>query len=776
MSFYRCRFIVSTSALISECQVAEASGAEFQHKGPAHEGDPFLSEKVHVEEENEDAMPDEGVDLETTSWQNTVQEDHVTVIATSTSHEQEPVRMFQAAQQKAKLMEEELEKLHRNQAKQDIESTDGDMQATVDLGGRNACKAVYADLQTVLQKLGVEARQKIERAAIQAEARKSTDATALAVPVNSPLSLYAPETYPAAFVEFLYGDGTPNLDRLRPLLMEELFSALLDREELAYSTLSDSQPYQVSEQNRFNKPEIIAVMGDVQRRLSQLQAARITFQNPGFSKDVASVLKSSPDDFLHAATGVVHGPISNPNQLLQNPAVPEKIKAALRSIAFLSNRTPGTDAYSVASQHLASNMNIRFGPCSLFMTGNYSESRLAVMLALTGGVPNLLTDAPVMPSLQSMRVQTAKNGRAQAKLFLLLLELQHRHLQGMDGFLVGRRYYRRMLAEHREDDFASSLRPSIAGPLSASLTMFEAQARGFIHGHAKCHSIYDAAALIHMENMDAKDLESQVRKMQQQILESACTIQYDSAIEVARQMEVANCLKPESFTALQQAQSKFDGQVEVDGSTRKEIAITGEEPECHAARENKLAVVEQRQPRTAFTAPLTGCQLAALPRYRLLQDFSQISQLDECEDPVAEVKRCALSLPISHDKHGQVEGFRLNSGMCATEEDLLQDAHQWAICFAKDTQSLQHLAHTHSCQETCVKYAKDKLAAKETLAKGKVPLCRFNFLRQLTFCIAEDDKFKTLKVWRRGKALVSLPYVSAEEDNNMYGRSVPRRT
>ena len=67
-----------------------------------------MSEKVHVEEENEDAMPDEGVDLETTSWQNTVQEDHVTVIATSTSHEQEPVRMFQAAQQKQNLWKKNL--------------------------------------------------------------------------------------------------------------------------------------------------------------------------------------------------------------------------------------------------------------------------------------------------------------------------------------------------------------------------------------------------------------------------------------------------------------------------------------------------------------------------------------------------------------------------------------------------------------------------------------------------------------------------------------------
>ena len=129
----RCRFIISKHAVSPECQVAEASGAEFQHKGPAHEGDPLLSENLHVEQEDEDSMRDEGVNPETTSWHNTVQEDNVAVIATSTSHEQEPVRMFQAAQEKAKLMEEELEKLHRNQAKQEIESTDGHMQAAVDL-------------------------------------------------------------------------------------------------------------------------------------------------------------------------------------------------------------------------------------------------------------------------------------------------------------------------------------------------------------------------------------------------------------------------------------------------------------------------------------------------------------------------------------------------------------------------------------------------------------------------------------------------------------------
>lgn len=126
----------------------------------------------------------------------------------------------------------------------------------------------------------------------------------------------APETYPSAFVEWFYGDAAPNLARVRPLLVEELFRSLMEKEELEYSTFTDCEPYFAASSNRFDKPEILAIMSDVQRRSQLLQAARLMFRNKSLSRDVACVLKSTPDDFMRVTAS---SSATKPQQILQDP-------------------------------------------------------------------------------------------------------------------------------------------------------------------------------------------------------------------------------------------------------------------------------------------------------------------------------------------------------------------------------------------------------------------------------------------------------------------------
>lgn len=97
--------------------------------------------------------------------------------------------MFQAAQQRANLLEDEIEKLKRNEKRNCVVDQDGTMRQTVDVGGRKACAKIFAELQTVLQKLGPAAQQRFEAAAMAAEHKKESTLEALAVPLNAPLSL-----------------------------------------------------------------------------------------------------------------------------------------------------------------------------------------------------------------------------------------------------------------------------------------------------------------------------------------------------------------------------------------------------------------------------------------------------------------------------------------------------------------------------------------------------------------------------------------------------------
>ena len=777
---------VPDALLACSLHVPEAGDAQIKQEGPADHDSLFNSSPKLSDPSCDgvaDAVDANDADEEGEKPAGDQQAQQQIVIASNTEHEEEPVRLFQAVQEKAQLLEEEVAKMKENEIRKRVAGLDGQFCAAQDTGGRFTCQSVYADMQTVLRKLGPGAKERIEAASLAALAVQSSSLEALAIPLNKPLSLYSPSTYPAAFVEWFYGDATPNLDRPRRMLIEELFAGLLDREELEYGVEGDERMYQASARNRFNAPEVIAVMNDVRRRLLQLQSVRLAFRGPNqrLSQDLQRILRTSPEDFLKATDKVSSG--KRPEQFVQDPEVPEELKAVLRTISFLTARIPGTAGYCTATRHLGNAMNIRWGPCNLFMTGNYADSRCPLMLTLAGQAPALLSDEILMPSLQEMRRLFAKDGRAQAKFFLLQLELQHRHLQGLEDFHVGRHRFFSGKGLNREDDYASSLRPCIAGMSAAGLTPFESQARGFKHGHSKNDPVFaqDASWLRRLFAGPETDWAPRLDMWRQNVLRTACTVQYDSCSESARQFGVDADVPAEAFTAEQQVQSKYDGELEIDGSRRVHVPVTGPEQEKHVIRESALASAEQRQSLTQYTAPLTGSQLAALPSYRLLQNFGRVAQLDSCGKPVVEDDQVSpvadvMPLPFNTNAAGVVTAARMPDGMPANEADLAQDAKRWSLAFSKDVFSLQALTHTHNCKETCVKYVKDKTEAKQSLEKGRVPLCRFHMMRRLVFELKDSGNTVLKRVLRRGKQLVSEPYVSAEEDANMYGRPVPVRT
>lgn len=238
-------------------------------------------------------------------------------------------------------------------------------------------------------------------------------------------------------------------------------------------------------------------------------------------------------------------------------------------------------------------MTLVFGPAVLFLTLNLADVYNPLSLVLDSGPGedplrrdvNLLHDDPQIPALLYMKQRLSKNPRALAKLFLLMQELACRFLLGIDDVHIGRHFIQpRVSMAAREDDNAASGGPSLVSWPAALFAPVESQGRGFIpHAHMKVHapvgmSVQRLRTLLQSTEHEAAQ---RLRLFSAALLSAGATIQYDSAVEVARQWNVQ--VPPEPFSVLQQRQTKFDGGVEEDGTQRRLCPVTDTEVQDRAA-------------------------------------------------------------------------------------------------------------------------------------------------------------------------------------------------
>ena len=89
-----------------------------------------------------------------------------------------------------------------------------------------------------------------------------------------------------------------------------------------------------------------------------------------------------------------------------------------------------------------------------------------------------------------------------------------------------------------------------------------------------------------------------------------------------------------------------------------------------------------------------------------------------------------LSDIFSLDEQGKITEILKIDGTAASDQDLQADAEKRVSHFALDDFNNHCSNREHDCAETCIKYAKKKLEAKQSLRSHMVPSCRFWF-----FCI-----------------------------------------
>ena len=391
--------------------------------------------------------------------------------------------------------------------------------------------------------------------------------------------------------------------------------------------------------------------------------------------------------------------------------------------------------------------------------GPSKESHIDAGSSLRG---YLASSEPRMPSLRRMHEIVAADPRAQAKFFLLMSELHYRFILGVERLHIGRTTLARPMRPV-QDEVASSLQPCIAPGTTDVQAPLEAQGRGFTHAHAKGHSVI-GATLKWLRNAVTSGLTTAVRNLREALLGMATTVQYDAAREPARQLGVE--LRPEPFNERQQRQSRMDGGEEEDGTEREHVELAPPVEQPHLERERQLAAAESRLPRLGSAAyrevPLTGAFQSSFPAYRQRSHFGD---LGDASEPCLPSRR--LEDIFTLDDEGQIVDVLLPDGTASSEDAVAVDAKQWASHFAQDVFNNHCTNHEHNCTETCIKYVKKKLEAKQSLRSNKVPSCRFWFFRVVTI--------KEKRRRRRGKPLVREPYIADTDDRNQEFRCQVRR-
>ena len=729
----------------------------------------------------------------------------ISSIAVDPVHHLQPVQMMQALQGQIELMHEQAAAIAKNELQGKVADADGVLQPVADEGGRYQMRNIVLEMQNIAKDLGREGAMKVEKAAIGAAACRLVSPTALAVPINEPLSAYDPRTYPISSVHWWFGDGAPNLQRQRPMLFEEVARRLIDVEEMEYMLPGDETPYEARSPSRFTDPEVLAMLGDSVRRLKMLQGVRATIQRRGFWQDLKSIAEATVEDFMAA------NKLATRNESMGSAAaradMPAKVRAALRTLLLSTANVPGTEGRKQSLRHEMHASNLMFGSATFFVTPNHADTYSPLMLLLhdgparddhlnidapqlDAGLPDekfafdIRSEAPSMPSLHRMHQIAAGNPRAQARYYLFMQTLHFGCLHGFDKLHIGRVNLVSPSRKHpRHDSFASKLQPAIT-PAAADVEVpGEAQGRGFTHGHGKGHSrIGVTVAWIRDVLRSAPSATSlQVKKMREALLRAAVSVQYESANEPAIQMGVSD-LPPEPFTDKQQRQCKMDGALEDDGITKRDLVkVQPPLEQEHVGRERRAAAASNRPPLKGTAAfremPLTCAHQSSFPAYRLRGSFGQLQEAAAGAPQPGPPQTYATEADLCQtDPTGKVIAFLKADDQEASEDDLKDDAQLWARHFGTHVRNGMCFNHDHQCQETCVKNTKNKLEALRDLKKrNSVPTCRFWFFRILSLKKLVDDVLKLRRVRRRGKPLVEEPYIETSADRNEQYRCKVKR-
>ena len=147
---------------------------------------------------------------------------------------------------------------------------------------------------------------------------------------------------------------------------------VVEREELEYSSEDDLASCKARAPSRSVAPEIVAVLGDVRRRLALLRGTRAATQRRGYRKDFQAICKAGVEDY-EAALGLS----TSGDTILSavgRAEMPAAVKTALRTLLLSTSDVPGTEGRKVALRHDGHGDNLYFGAATYFCMPNFADN------------------------------------------------------------------------------------------------------------------------------------------------------------------------------------------------------------------------------------------------------------------------------------------------------------------------------------------------------------------------------------------------------------------
>ena len=163
------------------------------------------------------------------------------------------------------------------------------------------------------------------------------------------------------------------------MLFEQVARRLVNLEELEYSLATDEEPYEAACQSRFSSPEIVAVLGDVIRRLRLLKGTRAVVGRKGFGTDLQILADASAEVSMEALN--IAKPGDCIGSAISRPGMPAKVKTALRTLLLSTPDVPGTEGRKTALRFDGHGNNLKFGAANTWTSAGAQLPGLAVSRA-----------------------------------------------------------------------------------------------------------------------------------------------------------------------------------------------------------------------------------------------------------------------------------------------------------------------------------------------------------------------------------------------------------
>ena len=310
--------------------------------------------------------------------------------------------------------------------------------------------------------------------------------------------------------------------------------------------------------------DLLTMMYCLWRRKRYIQSARLFANKEQWQQTLRELGQVTAEELMDTMEKCGRG--ASLVEVLQNDAVPARVKAALRTLSLCMNEVVGTNPHRAMLRHCAFGYRLLWGAPLVFTTPNVADTKHAMVKLLYEGQEvtswRLLEEEdPDLGSKEEMLRRVAEDPFGQAVFSDLMIRLYLEHVVGVRvdprvGF---------------SDSAAARLvTPGLFGVAQAFFGPVETQGRGGLHAHISVWVKHGLAGLdidkLRNGELDAEAMEALQTKLKTwraAVLEAVSTVQFDCVEEFARQLGLEkDDLEPLPLSSARQAGAFVDGDVE----------------------------------------------------------------------------------------------------------------------------------------------------------------------------------------------------------------------